>query len=53
MLCNWVMILIVVYFCLCFYRKELKRRMKGYVGQGFEESERSFKSDAGSIVKLN
>ncbi|CAI9276803.1 unnamed protein product [Lactuca saligna] len=33
--------------------KELKRRMKGYVGQGFEDSERSFKSDAGSIVKLN
>ncbi|KAI3677410.1 hypothetical protein L2E82_51693 [Cichorium intybus] len=33
--------------------KELKRRMKGYVGQGFVDSENRFKSEAGSIVKLN
>ena len=33
--------------------KELKRRMKAYVGQGLEETENQFKSQAGSVVKLN
>nr|XP_043606962.1 proline dehydrogenase 2, mitochondrial-like [Erigeron canadensis] len=33
--------------------KELKRRMKAYVGQGLAETESQFTSKAGSIVKLN
>ncbi|XP_071692122.1 proline dehydrogenase 2, mitochondrial-like [Rutidosis leptorrhynchoides] len=33
--------------------KELKRRMKGFVGQGLVETENRFASKAGSIVKLN
>ncbi|KAI3713104.1 hypothetical protein L1987_71675 [Smallanthus sonchifolius] len=33
--------------------KELKRRMKAYFGQGLVETENQFKSQAGSVVKLN
>lgn len=33
--------------------KELKRRMKAYVGQGLMDTESRLKSEAGSIVKLN
>ncbi|KVI02609.1 Proline dehydrogenase [Cynara cardunculus var. scolymus] len=33
--------------------KELKRRMKAYVGQGLMDTESRLKSETGSIVKLN
>ncbi|KAJ9564271.1 hypothetical protein OSB04_000237 [Centaurea solstitialis] len=33
--------------------KELKRRMKAYVGQGLKDTENRLKPEAGSIVKLN